>query len=225
LIDSAETLLPHWSKLDLHPLLKRAIFKLGFFKPSPIQSASLPAGLTGRDIVGVAETGSGKTLSYGLPILSHCLSLPPPPAPLSNTTQANQPKHKRELQALILAPTRELALQVSQHLQKAVEATTASLEAEDLSTGGKKEEAGGAGKNAPPRVSVGAIVGGMSAQKQKRVLERGVDILVATPGRLWDLIGEVGLSLPSLALTRAFRRQLKLILLPSSFLHLPLPGL
>lgn len=96
------------------------------------------------------------------------------------------------MQALILAPTRELALQVCQHLQKAVDAALVTP-----ATGGGEEvvkevdASKPKGPSGPPRVSVGAIVGGMSAQKQKRVLERGVDILVATPGRLWDLIGEV----------------------------------
>ena len=93
------------------------------------------------------------------------------------------------MQALILAPTRELALQVCQHLQKAVDAAsvTPSVDGEEKT----EEEAEVKKPSGIPRVSVGAIVGGMSAQKQKRVLERGVDILVATPGRLWDLIGEV----------------------------------
>lgn len=102
------------------------------------------------------------------------------------------------MQALILAPTRELALQVCQHLQKAVDAASVvpvlPVDGEEEKAGAEAEEAK-TGPKGIPRVSVGAIVGGMSAQKQKRVLERGVDILVATPGRLWDLIGEV--SLPS----------------------------
>jgi len=95
-------------------------------------------------------------------------------------------------------------------LQKAVDAALVvpSLDGEEEKKegGGEGEDAskpkGPSGPSGPPRVSVGAIVGGMSAQKQKRVLERGEDILVATPGRLWDLIGEVSLCL---LLTSAFR--------------------
>ncbi|KAL7415002.1 P-loop containing nucleoside triphosphate hydrolase protein [Mrakia frigida] len=189
-----DALLPHWSSLPVHSLLKRSIYNLGFFKPSPIQATTLPFGLAGRDIVGVAETGSGKTLAYGLPILNHCFSLPPP-APFVKPAKGPAPRQKkRAMQALILAPTRELALQVCQHLQKAVDAALVipSLDGEEVvpavvDGGDATKPKGPAG---PPRVSVGAIVGGMSAQKQKRVLERGVDILVATPGRLWDLIGE-----------------------------------
>ncbi len=78
----------------------------------------------------------------------------------------------RALKALILAPTRELALQVATHLHTCIE-----------------EGDKGKGKG-PPRVSVVAVVGGMSAQKQRRVLERGADVVVATPGRLWDLLQE-----------------------------------
>lgn len=83
------------------------------------------------------------------------------------------------MQALVLAPTRELALQVSSHL-------TACLK---LHQDPKDESK--VGKKVPPRVSVATIVGGMSAQKQRRILDRGVDIVVATPGRLWDIIEEV----------------------------------
>ena len=71
---------------------------------------------------------------------------------------------------MVLAPTRELALQVSAHLGECIAEPC-------LKT--------------PPRVSIGTIVGGMSAQKQRRILDRGVDILVATPGRLWDIMEEV----------------------------------
>jgi ATP-dependent RNA helicase DDX24/MAK5 len=116
----------------------------------------------GHDIVGVAETGSGKTLAYALPILHHVLSQPIPNS-----------KTRRNLVALILAPTRELALQVCEHLKAVVSASAGSSE-------------GGV-----PRVSVAAIVGGLSLHKQRRVLERGADVIVATPGRLWDVLGEV----------------------------------
>jgi ATP-dependent RNA helicase DDX24/MAK5 len=85
---------------------------------------------------------------------------------------------KRLVKALILAPTRELAMQVSTHLNACLNPLV------------KSEKASESGQKAP-RVSVAAIVGGISPQKQKRILDRGVDILVATPGRLWDIMGEV----------------------------------
>ena len=100
-------------------------------------------------------------MAYGIPILQYLLSQPPP----SNSTS-------RTLKALILAPTRELALQVATHLRACIE---------EGDTGKSK---------GPPRVSVAAVIGGMSAQKQRRVLERGADVIVATPGRLWDLLQE-----------------------------------
>ncbi len=108
-------------------------------------------------MVGVAETGSGKTLAYALPILSHVLRQP-------------RTSGKRPLSALILCPTRELALQVSESLSALL------------------AKACPAEKGKPPRVSVGSVVGGLSAQKQARIVDRGADVLVATPGRLWDLL-------------------------------------
>jgi ATP-dependent RNA helicase DDX24/MAK5 len=131
-----------------------------------------------RDIIGVAQTGSGKTLAYGLPILSYILNNPPN----SSIQDATR------LSALILAPTRELALQVRAAISEVSIRTNALL----------PEEQQDPHKNAPRKrvrgqhISVVALTGGMSVEKQKRQLSRGADILVATPGRLWDLIGEVG---------------------------------
>ena len=95
---------------------------------------------------------------------------------------------------MILAPTRELALQVSSHLNSLLTSIEFS---KDLSiTTDKDDTAKPKPANPPlknvPHVSVAAIVGGMSAQKQKRILDRGVDLLVATPGRLWDILQDVG---------------------------------
>ena len=114
--------------------------------------------------------GSGKTLAYGLPVLHHIIR-----------EKLNQQSQKlpstRIIQALILAPTRELAMQVSTHLNACTTPLVKSI----------------SGSSQTPRVSIAAIVGGMSAQKQKRILDRGLDVLVATPGRLWDIMGEVHL--------------------------------
>ncbi|ORY72598.1 P-loop containing nucleoside triphosphate hydrolase protein [Leucosporidium creatinivorum] len=133
---------------------------------------------TDRDVVGVAQTGSGKTLAYGLPILSYILSHPPTPSTVGEPVT--------RLAALILAPTRELALQVRAAISEVAIRTNALL----------PDELQDPNKNAPRKrvrgqhVSVVALTGGMSVEKQKRQLSRGADILVATPGRLWDLIGE-----------------------------------
>jgi ATP-dependent helicase YprA (DUF1998 family) len=134
---------------------------------------------TDRDLVGVAQTGSGKTLAYGLPILSFILSSPP------SVPDSEHPSTR--LAALILAPTRELALQVRAAISEVAIRTNALLpEAEqDPHVNAPRKRAKG------QHVSVVALTGGMSVEKQKRQLSRGADILVATPGRLWDLIGEV----------------------------------
>ena len=103
-------------------------------------------------------------------------------------------KSRRPLRALVLAPTRELALQVSQHLNACLNHhDIAAISRENPKKGKRKaidkaNEKGSSMPRAPPPVSVAAIVGGMSTQKQRRILERGVDVLVATPGRLWDVL-------------------------------------
>ncbi|CAE7102344.1 unnamed protein product [Rhizoctonia solani] len=156
-VEFDQSLLPEWSSIPLHPVILHSLLALSFTKPTPIQKAALPIAQAGRDIVGVAETGSGKTLAYSLPILQHILA---------------KPATNKTLAALILAPTRELALQVCEHLKAVVSAGADSS------------------KGQIPRISVAAIVGGLSLQKQRRVIERGADIIVATPGRLWDVLGE-----------------------------------
>ncbi|EGO03781.1 hypothetical protein SERLA73DRAFT_46424 [Serpula lacrymans var. lacrymans S7.3] len=189
----AKLLLPNWHSYSLHPHLLQILHHQGFTTPTPIQSKSLPKAMEGRDIVGVAETGSGKTLAYGLPILHHLLSRSRHPSS----------KVKRQVQALVLAPTRELALQVSDHLNMFARSIEAPIKEETLDvelsetqqlkdkSKGKNVVSGTAKTfSKPPLVSIAAIVGGMSAQKQRRIIDRGVDILIATPGRLWDILEE-----------------------------------
>ncbi|KAI0266534.1 DEAD-domain-containing protein [Gloeopeniophorella convolvens] len=186
----AEKLLPAWHPFSLHPQLYAALHSQQFANPTPIQSRSIPLALSGRDLIGVAETGSGKTLAYGLPILHELITLA-----LSTPREANS---RRPLRALILAPTRELALQVSSHLNACLNQYdgTPSTPSDSKTKKGKLKASergknqGAAAPRGPPLVSVAAIVGGMSAQKQRRILERGVDVLVATPGRLWDILEE-----------------------------------
>ncbi|KAF9788333.1 ATP-dependent RNA helicase [Thelephora terrestris] len=167
-------LLPEWDAFGLHDQLIHALSNQSFTNPTPIQLKALPLALQRRDVVGVAETGSGKTLAYGLPILHKLLSRRKNP----------ESKTRRPVRALILAPTRELALQISSHLNACLNGIRT---AEERSTSKDPNM-----PNPPPPVSVAAIVGGMSPHKQKRILSRGVDVLVATPGRLWDIMQEEG---------------------------------
>lgn len=146
-----------------------------------------------RDVVGVAQTGSGKTLAYGLPILHHILSRPRASLLLGSEKEQGrsvdaQNGEEKELAALILAPTRELALQVSAHLQTVIDSASSSANA--------TVEDGDEGAPNPKKrrfAQVATVCGGMSVQKQRRMLHGRMeaDIVVATPGRLWDLLAQV----------------------------------
>ncbi|KAI9463017.1 ATP-dependent RNA helicase [Russula earlei] len=182
----SEHLLPAWHFFGLHPQLYAALHSQNFVSPTPIQSRAIPKACSGRDVIGVAETGSGKTLAYGLPILHELLT--------GVSTSSSKTKCRRPLRALVLAPTRELALQVSAHINTCLNHHEISAIADGEPKKGKRKasdkgkEKGHVTPHAPPPVSVAAIVGGMSMQKQARILRRGVDVLVATPGRLWDIL-------------------------------------
>jgi ATP-dependent RNA helicase RhlE len=129
------------------PLL-RALSAENYTHPTPIQSQAIPAILEGRDVLGLAQTGTGKTAAFGLPLLQR----------LSQDRTVAGPHHAR---ALILAPTRELAVQISDSLKTY-------------------------GRHLHLRHTV--ILGGVSQNKQVEAMRHGVDILVATPGRLLDLV-------------------------------------
>ena len=133
--------------LGLIPELLSAIKRAGYSEPTPIQQLAIPPGLAGRDILACAQTGTGKTATFALPLLQHL-----------DARAGNKPR----LRALILTPTRELAAQID-----------ASL--------------GTYGKDLDLWHTV--IFGGVSDKSQVAELRRGVDILVATPGRLLDLMG------------------------------------
>ncbi|KAF9086368.1 ATP-dependent RNA helicase [Mortierella sp. AM989] len=143
-----------WNCYHFSSMIENALKKQKFIKPSPIQQQALPLGLAGRDVIGVAETGSGKTLAFGLPIVQLL-------AKQAALAAENNTPLKESLTALILTPTRELAIQVKDHLVAFTQFT---------------------GHHVVP------IVGGMSVQKQTRQLDRNPAIIVATPGRLWELI-------------------------------------
>lgn len=154
-----------------------------------------PAAPPDRDVVGVAQTGSGKTFAYGLPILSHILrqaastaTRAPSPAP-SEESEDLDPYPPTRLAALILCPTRELALQVRASLFSVAVRTLPLLPATEANS--KLSEEDPRKRQKGKLVNIVALTGGMSVDKQKRQLEKGADIVVATPGRLWDLIGEV----------------------------------
>ena len=132
--------------LGLSPALLHALSEAGYTTPTPIQAQAIPPALNGRDLLGAAQTGTGKTAAFGLPLLQK----------LAKETPAKGPRKPR---ALVLVPTRELAVQV----------------ADSLKTYGRHL-----------RLNVTMIFGGVGMQPQIDNLRRGVDILVACPGRLLD---------------------------------------
>ena len=133
--------------LGLCPPILSALRDLGYQRPSPIQEKAIPPALQGRDVLGCAQTGTGKTCAFAAPILQQL---------------NDRPVKGRPIRALILTPTRELALQIQESFELY-------------------------GKNLPLRSAV--IFGGVGQQPQVDKLKAGVDILVATPGRLEDQIG------------------------------------
>ncbi len=137
-----------FENLNLHPLILKAIVDSGYTNPTPIQEQAIPELLAGHDIMASAQTGTGKTAAFMLPAL-HKLATPPK-------------VHSKGPRVLVLTPTRELALQVS-------------------------EAAAKYGKHLP-RIKVVSILGGMPYPLQNKLLSQPVDILVATPGRLIDHI-------------------------------------
>ncbi|MCA1791659.1 MAG: DEAD/DEAH box helicase, partial [Thioalkalivibrio sp.] len=131
-----------FSTLDLHPNLVRGIDDLGFTKPTPIQSEAIPHAMQGRDLLACAATGSGKTAAFLLPILHELIDKP------RGTTRA-----------LVMAPTRELALQIIADFEDLARHT-------DL--------------------KAAAVYGGVGMKPQETAFRRGVDLIAATPGRLLD---------------------------------------
>ncbi|MBI4353935.1 MAG: DEAD/DEAH box helicase [Candidatus Omnitrophica bacterium] len=134
-----------FDSFHLHPDLLKGIHDLGFLRPTPIQAQAIPAVLAGRDVIGCAQTGTGKTAAFVLPILHRLL----------------QGKRHGQLRALILAPTRELALQSMEHLRALSRYV---------------------------HLKGAAIFGGVPMEPQIKALSHGVDIVSATPGRLLDHI-------------------------------------
>ena len=138
-----------FQSLGLSKQLLLAIEQEGYTTPTPVQAQSIPPLLSGRDVLGVAQTGTGKTAAFALPVLQV----------MSRTKQHG----KRKIRALVLSPTRELAAQIDERF---------SAYSEHLDIRHK------------------VIFGGVNQNPQVKALQKGIDVLVATPGRLLDLIGQ-----------------------------------
>ncbi|MFZ1814333.1 MAG: DEAD/DEAH box helicase [Rhizobiaceae bacterium] len=149
--------LSQFEALGLARSILRSVEKLGFDKPTPIQAQAIPLILQGHDIMGLAQTGTGKTAAFGLPLIHHLI-------------ETNEKPANRQVRSLILAPTRELANQIAANMREYLRGT-------------------------PLRIVV--VVGGASINLQNRNLANGADILVATPGRLLDLVERRAVSLSS----------------------------
>ena len=138
-----------FQSLGLSETLLRAVKSEGYTTPTPVQIQSIPPLLEGRDVLGVAQTGTGKTAAFALPVLQ--------------IMSRNPPQGKRYIRALILSPTRELAAQIDERFS----AYSGNMD-----------------------IRHRVIFGGVNQNPQVRALQKGLDILVATPGRLLDLIGQ-----------------------------------
>ena len=149
---------PHFSDFNLDARILRAIEESGYTAPTPIQSQAIPVVLNGQDVMGSAQTGTGKTASFVLPILQNIL-----PLASTSTSPARHP-----VRALVLCPTRELAVQVADNAHKYA-------------------------KHTPIRSAV--VFGGMDIKSQTPALRAGVELLIATPGRLLDHLESGNVSL------------------------------
>lgn len=148
---------PAFARLGLPVLTVQALRREGITEPLPIQETAIPDAVAGHDVLGRAPTGSGKTFAFGLPMLARL---------------AGRPAIPRAPRGLVLAPTRELALQI----ERALEPFALGLR-------------------------LGTAVGGMPAARQAERLRRGVDLLIATPGRLADLVDQGAAVLDSVGIT------------------------
>ena len=133
-----------FADLELNPKILKAITEAGYETPTPIQEGAIPAALKGKDVLGIAQTGTGKTASFTLPMI-HMLA--------RGRARARMPR------SLVLCPTRELAAQV----------------AENFDTYSKHL-----------KLTKALLIGGVSFKDQDALIDKGVDVLIATPGRLLD---------------------------------------
>ena len=151
-VDQADAVISaEWEEMGLHPRLLETLIQMGAISPFPIQQATIPAAISGRDILGRGKTGSGKTIAFAVPLITKLVA------------QGSQPRKPNRPRALILAPTRELADQIDRTLSQLARAVG---------------------------FYTTCIYGGMPQRRQEIAMARGVDILVATPGRLEDLMAQ-----------------------------------
>jgi ATP-dependent RNA helicase RhlE len=136
------------------PEIKQSLEELGFKKPTDIQYKAIPSILKGDDVLAIAQTGTGKTAAFAIPVL-HLLQLQPQ-------------KARRQARCLVMVPTRELAIQIAEVFEQLARYT---------------------------RLSILGLYGGVEQDAQIRKLEKGVDVLVATPGRMFDLVSQQHLDL------------------------------
>jgi ATP-dependent RNA helicase RhlE len=134
-----------FSELPLSSVLQSNLAKHGFVQPTPVQSKAIPPALAGRDVVATAQTGTGKTLAFVLPLLESLVS----------------GRRRAGIQAIILSPTRELALQIQETYLKLAEGTG---------------------------IRAACLVGGMNERPQIEAVKRGAQVIIATPGRLEDFL-------------------------------------
>ncbi|MEM9044319.1 MAG: DEAD/DEAH box helicase [Pseudomonadota bacterium] len=137
-----------FKELGFHPRLVTRLAEAGLTTPTPIQEQAIPLAMEGRDVMGLAQTGTGKTAAFGLPLIHHIAG------------RGRKPQAKTAA-GLVLAPTRELAKQIAENLGRFTKGS---------------------------HLKVAVVVGGASIGRQAQTLGRGVDLLIATPGRLIDLI-------------------------------------
>lgn len=148
-----------FSSLGLSPALLRAVAEKDYLAPTPIQAAAIPAILRAEDILACAQTGSGKTAAFALPILQQLIL---------------RPRTHNQVAALILVPTRELAMQIGESFR------TYS-------------------RYLPTSIRIASVFGGVSINPQMMALRGGADVVVATPGRLLDLVEHNALRLSTVA--------------------------
>ena len=152
-----------FADFGLHPGILSAVTEAGYSKPTPIQAEAIPVVLAGRDVMGAAQTGTGKTAAFSLPILNRLMA--------HATTSASPARHP--VRALVLTPTRELADQVAESIALY-------------------------SKSVPLRSTV--VFGGVDIGPQKEALRRGVEIVIATPGRLLDHIDQRTINLSQVSI-------------------------
>ena len=196
-----------WNPLHLSRKTLRSLARLGFSRPTPIQSAAIPKIMRGRDVIGKASTGSGKTLAFGIPIFEHYLATMQDHGDddhyeygSDSIDSHDEDEDKEEATstpqalALIISPTRELAHQIRSHLIALCSSSSSSSSQSYRPSHSSKPNRHDSNNNNNnnnnnKNPSIITVTGGLSIQKQRRLLKHA-HIVIATPGRLWEVMGE-----------------------------------